>query len=245
MRNQPVQSPPVVEKRRSSAPFWLSLLSLLLATTALVVSGVTLRRMTAMEDNVNSLREEVNRLSLAPAPAPVATPSPTTVPSPPVVIVSPTTNPTISPSPSSAETDSNLLNSTFVPGQFVSPAFGTNAEIELLSAQRVTNPDNGGRNVVNVQFRIRRLAEKLPSGQTTLTPSQATARNPANSETYKIVNSDRATPPVSLSSISRNASADAYVWLQVPPEVKSLDIYLPNTQVFRSVPIADSTSTGP
>lgn len=243
MRNQPVQSPPVVEKRRSSAPFWLSLLSLLLATTSLVVSGVTLRRMGAMEDNVNSLREEVNRLSLAPAP--VATPSPTTVPSPPVVIVSPTTNPTISPAPSSAETDSNLLNSTFVPGQFVSPAFGTNAEIELLSAQRVTNPDNGGRNVVNVQFRIRRLAEKLPSGQTTFNASQATARNPANSETYKVLNSDRATPPVSLSSINRNASADAYVWLQVPPEVKSLDIYLPNTQVFSNVPIADSISTSP
>jgi hypothetical protein len=42
-----------------------------------------------------------------------------------------------------------------------------------------------------------------------------------------------------LDFMDQGASADAYVWLQVPEGVKTLDIYIPETQVFKGIAIAD------
>lgn len=125
------------------------------------------------------------------------------------------------------------------PGQFVQPAFGTKGQVELLSVKRIQDPDTGARNVVNVQMRIRRVEPDRVYGSDAIYIGGTTARNPETSETYKAASFDRSTGSVSLFSMRPGSSADAYVWLRVPEETNSIDIYVPDTQAFKNVPIAN------
>lgn len=126
------------------------------------------------------------------------------------------------------------------PGQYLQPAFGTKAQVELLSVKRIQDPELGTRDVVNVQMRVRRIEPERVSGGDVINIGSTTARNPATSETYKAVNFlDRSTGSVSLFSMRPRASADAYVWLRVPEGTNTIDIYVPDTQAFKNVPIAN------
>lgn len=127
----------------------------------------------------------------------------------------------------------------FQPGQFVKLAYGNKAQVELLSLQRIRDPQTANRDVVNVQMRIRRQADDVNATQI-IGVGEMTARNPETTETYKALNpTKRSTGPVVLSDIRKNASVDAYVWLKVPEGVKTLNIYLPETAAFDKVPIAE------
>lgn len=126
------------------------------------------------------------------------------------------------------------------PGQFVQPAFGTKGQVELLSVKRIQDPDTGASNVVNVQMRIRRVEPDRVFGGDAIYVGGTTARNPETSETYKAVKLiERSTGSVSLFSMRAGASADAYVWLRVPEGTNTIDIYVPDTQAFKNVPIAN------
>ncbi|MBD2184667.1 hypothetical protein H6S82_07740 [Planktothrix sp. FACHB-1355] len=127
----------------------------------------------------------------------------------------------------------------FQSGAFQQLAFGTKAQVELLSAKRIADPQTGNRDVVNVQMRIRRLADKVAANN--LIPvGETTARNTVTSETYKAVNPrQNATGTISLSEIRPGASVDAYVWLKVPPNANTLDIFIPETGAIKNVPISN------
>lgn len=125
------------------------------------------------------------------------------------------------------------------PGQFVQPAFGTKGQVELLSVKRIEDPDTQARNVVNVQIRIRRVEPDRVVGSDAIYIGGTTARNPETSETYKTAGFDRSTGSVSLFAMRPGASADAYVWLRVPEGVSNIDIYVPDTQAFKNVPITN------
>ena len=125
------------------------------------------------------------------------------------------------------------------PGQFTQPAFSTKGQVELLSVKRIQDPDTGARNVVNVQMRIRRLEPDRVYGSDAIYVGGTTARNPETSETYKATSFDRSTGSVSLFSMRPGSSADAYVWLRVPEGTNNIDIYVPDTQAFKNVPIAN------
>lgn len=125
------------------------------------------------------------------------------------------------------------------PGQFVQPAFGTKGQVELLSVKRIQDPDTGASNVVNVQMRIRRIEPDRVYGSDAIYIGGTTARNPETSETHKVAGFDRSTGSVSLFSMRPGASADAYVWLRVPEGTNTIDIYVPDTQAFKNVPIAN------
>ncbi len=125
------------------------------------------------------------------------------------------------------------------PGQFMQPAFGTKGQVELLSVKRVQDPDTRTRTVVNVQMRIRRLEPDIAYGSDVIYVGGTTARNPATSETYEQAGFDRSTGSVSLSSMRTGSSADAYVWLRIPEGVNTIDIYVPDTQAFKNVPISN------
>jgi hypothetical protein len=122
------------------------------------------------------------------------------------------------------------------PGQFVQLAFKDKARIELLKIKRIKDPETGTSDVVNVQFRVRRLARDMES-LGIISSYNMTARNPDTSETYKSLGVDRSSGVISLSSVKSGASVDAYVWLKVPDGVKTIDLYIPETQVFENVPI--------
>lgn len=125
------------------------------------------------------------------------------------------------------------------PGQFVQPAFGTKGQVELLSVKRIEDPETKARNVVNVQMRIRRVEPDRVYGSDAIYIGGTTARNPETSETYKAASFDRSTGSVSLFLMRPGASADAYVWLRVPEGTNTIDIYVPDTQAFKNVPIAN------
>jgi hypothetical protein len=131
-------------------------------------------------------------------------------------------------------------NTSVQPGQFVQPALGNKGRVELLGAKRIQDPETGTRDVVNVLFRVYQLAADVkfnPSDPIIL--DRTTARNPNTSETYKAYGDKRSELAINLSSVKKDIPEDGYVWLKVPEGVNTLDIYIPETQVFKNVPIAN------
>ena len=138
-------------------------------------------------------------------------------------------------------------NTAIQPDQFIQPALENRAEVTLLTVQRIQDPDTADSDVVNVQFRVRRMGR---AGTTSvITPVNTTARNPDTGETYdsyrtagikadKEPSEDRATSGILLVTVEEGASVDGYVWLKVPKGVNTVDIYIPETQPFRNVPIS-------
>ncbi|MEH2069013.1 MAG: hypothetical protein V7K47_12760 [Nostoc sp.] len=198
---------------------FLSSVAVLLSTLALGCSGYVAYEVFTLRETLNATN--TNTLSNT---------TPTQVPSPTATTSS--TQPTASPLPATATT------SAIQPGQFVQPAFGKKAEVELLSAKRIKDPETGNRDVINVQMRIRRLATDGVVGSDIISIASATARNPDTSVTYKGVALDRSTGTVSLFQVRPQASADAYIWLRVPDGVNNLDIFVPDTAAFKNVPIS-------
>ncbi|MDZ8240206.1 MAG: hypothetical protein RMZ69_24180 [Nostoc sp. ChiQUE01a] len=197
---------------------FLSSVAVLLSTLALGCSGYVAYELFTLRETLNATN--TNTLSNSTR---TQVPSPTTT--------TPSKEPTASPSPATT-------SSAIQPGQFVQPAFGNKAEVELLSAKRIKDPQTGNRDVINVQMRIRRLATDGVSGSDIISVSSTTARNPDTSETYKGVALDRSTGSVSLFQVRPQASADAYVWLRVPDGINNLDIFVPDTAAFKNVPIS-------
>jgi hypothetical protein len=218
LQNRNLSQPAYTEirNRGNGVSTFLSGVAVLLSTLALGCSGYV-----AYE--VFMLRQTLNTISTASNTIPTQVPSPTATTSP---------QATVSPSPASATT------SAINPGQFVQPAFGKKAEVELLSAKRIKDPETGNRDVVNLQMRIRRLATDGVVGSDIISVASTTARNPDTSVTYKGVALNRSTGSVSLFQVRPQASADAYIWLRVPDGINNLDIFVPDTAAFKNVPIS-------
>jgi hypothetical protein len=195
---------------------FLSGVAVLLSTLALMCSGYAAYQVFTLQQTLNSTRTATN---IAPIPIPSAAPTVET--------------PTATTAPATTATAS-----TFSPGQFVQPAFGNKAKVELLSVKRIKDPESGNRDVVNVQMRVRRVTDRVV-GSDVISIGSTTARNPDTSETYKAVAFDRSTGSVSLFQLRTNSSADAYVWLRIPEGVNNLDIFVPDTAAFQNVPISN------
>jgi len=194
---------------------FLSGVAVLLSTLALVCSGYTAYQVFTLQQTLNSTRTTSNILPIPAVPT-AETPTPATI--------APATTATAS---------------TFTPGQFVQPAFGNKAKVELLSLKRIKDPGTGNRDVLNLQMRVRRVAADGVVVSDIISIGSTTARNPDTSETYKAVSLDRSTGSVSLFGLRANSSADAYVWLRVPEGVNNLDIFVPDTAAFQNVPISN------
>ncbi|ARV60503.1 hypothetical protein BZZ01_19380 [Nostocales cyanobacterium HT-58-2] len=225
---------------------FLSSVAVLLSTLALLCSGYTAYQ-------VFTLQQTLNVASASNSSATTSTQKTSSV-------ETSTASPDISPSPletssstekttqSTTETEtvssppkskSTATSSTIKPGQFVQPAFGNKAEVELLSVKRIKDPATANRDVVNVQMRIRRLATDGISPEQSVAIFNTTARNPDTSETYKGVDIKRSTGSVGLFSLRPKASADAYVWLRIPDGVDKVDVFVPDTAAFSQVPISN------
>ncbi len=198
-------------------------IAIALSTLALLGTGFTLQQISQLQQTVKELKTALSKSSIAANPTAVTAggpPSSSTTASNPVPAATPT-------------------STEIKPGQFVQPAFGKDAQVELLSVKRIQNPDSGQRDVVNVQMRIRRLAPDDVYGDNSINVGAATARNPETSQTYEAVGFVRSTGPVSLASMRKGASADAYVWMKIPEGVNTIDLFVPDTKAFTKVPISN------
>ena len=194
-------------------------IAIALSTLALLGTVATLQQISQLRQTIKELKTAVSKSATAVNPEAVKAPQSNTIsnPAPPVTLSSP----------------------EITPGQFVHAAFGKEAQVELLSVKRIQNSETGQRDVVNVQMRIRRLAPDDNYGDNSINVAATTARNPETSQTYEAVGLDRSTGPVSLSSMRKGSSADAYVWLKIPEGVNTIDIFVPDTKAFTKVPISN------
>lgn len=219
LQNRNVSQPEYtqIRNRGNGVSTFLSGVAVLLSTLALGCSGYVAYEVFTLQQTLNANNTVTNTI-------PIQVPSRTATTS---------LQATASPSPATATT------SAINPGQFVQPAFGKKAKVELLSAKRIKDPETGNRDVVNVQMRIRRLATDGVVSSDIISVASTTARNPDTSVTYKGVALDRSTGSVSLFQVRPQASADSYIWLRVPDGINNLDIFVPDTAAFKNVPISN------
>jgi hypothetical protein len=138
-----------------------------------------------------------------------------------------------------AATDNSLAVST-EPGKLVQPGLDNKAEVTLLAAERIQDPDTGNSDVVNVRLRIRRVAENVSAYDFINVGGAVAQELGSEMAIYEAVDAiKKSTGPISLEGIRKGASVDAYVWLRVPEKVKALNIRVPETEVFQAVKIAN------
>jgi hypothetical protein len=204
----------------------LSSIATVISLLAIILSGFTTYKVFSIEQEIGALRTSAaTQKTVQPSPSLENTTADTSIPSP---------------SSTPENTSPSAQTVGIQPGQFVQSAFGNKAKVELLAVKRIRDPETGQRNVVNVQFRARRL---VGNGEANpyewIYPRNTTARNPDTSEVYKLVDSQRATSDLNLNFVKRGESLDAYVWLEIPDGASTVDLYIPKTQVFKSVPITN------
>lgn len=206
----------------------LSSLAIALSSLALLLSGYTALQLAGLRNEIIALRE-AQTAAMAPAPSPELTPA-----NPNAVLPETSTQPQ-----STTSSPASTATTAIQPGQFVQNAYGTKAKVELLSAKRIQDPETGMRDVVNVQMRIRRVGPDVV-GTDLISLGETAARNPDTSETYQPVDAvRRSSGVVSLFQMRQGASADAYVWMQVPEGVSTIDLFIKETRAFKAVPIAN------
>ena len=130
----------------------------------------------------------------------------------------------------------NIQGQNTTAGNAAKKAFGNRAQVQLLSVERVENPDTGKRDLVTVQMRVSRLADNVGRNDVINVP-QITARNYVSKTVYKSVPVASSTGSISLNSIPKGQSVDASVVLKVPEGVQFVDIDVPETGTFEEVEI--------
>jgi hypothetical protein len=123
------------------------------------------------------------------------------------------------------------------PDKSVQKAFGNQAQVQLVSVQRVVNPQTGKGDFVNVQLRIRRLADEV-NAKNAINVGRITARNSVSNTVYNAVESPGAISSIALNSIPKGESVNAAIALKIPPGVQVVDIYVPETGTFEQVQIS-------
>ncbi|MCY7322975.1 MAG: hypothetical protein LH660_14530 [Phormidesmis sp. CAN_BIN36] len=127
------------------------------------------------------------------------------------------------------------------PGRFIQPIYNGDGRIELLSVDRVNGASDS--NVVNLKMRVQRVREQV-TGVGDINLAKTVAINSRTNMRYSAF--DFRTPfgnALSLYSLRPGESADVMVMLRVPEGLNRVDLQIPETVLFRGVPIATSSST--
>jgi len=223
---------PIVYAKRSHGHAGLSFLTtlaFLLSLVSLGVSGFLAYRLLDLQQAFSVVNGALNQ-----NPALKTSPGGQSAPN------QPSTN---QPAESSQQPPQSAANPSGQTGQSTQTAIDNRAQVELIAVNRIQNPNTKLRDFVNIQFRVRRIAPKTDAvsyEQGVIYPGSTTARNPTTGETYPAVDRiNRATSNVSVSDLNPNATADAYVWMQIPENTTAIDILIPKTQAFKNVSIAN------
>nr|WP_290227713.1 hypothetical protein [Trichocoleus desertorum] len=217
--NRDAEKPPVrpdSQRQNSANGNLLSKVAILFSVMALTFSGFAIYQVKQLQ-----------------APAPSATKTPQSK-------INPDASSSTSATTTSPTTSATTDIATTEPGKLVQLALDNKAEVTLLTAERIQDPDTGNSDVVNVKLRIRRLAENV-SAYDFINVGGAVAQEPESTiATYQPVDPiKKSTGPISLQGIRKEASADAYVWLRVPEGVSTLNIRVPGAEVFEAVKIVN------
>jgi len=120
--------------------------------------------------------------------------------------------------------------------QLVQTALGNKARVELTAVKRIP----GKTDEVSVEMRIERLADIVDDSDV-ISVGSTTATNPDSSETYQAIDFlRRSSGEATLSDMRRGEPVEAYVVLNIPAGVNTIDIYIDNTPPFKNIAIADA-----
>lgn len=242
-KERDVQTPAAssVMQRTVNGASILSGAALFLSTLAVVGTGFAIHQISRLKGDISELSNSVKTLTTAPNPAnnlgntPVNSAEGIVSSPPPIITPTPQTAPVARPGETTASGNIQIQ-----PGQFVKPTLNNKGQVQLIAVKRIQDPITKSSSIVNVQFRVRRLAAEIDGVNDSFYAFDTTARHPETSETYRPVDPiQHSTGTLSLYDMRRGASADAYVWLRVPQGVNTLDISIPDTEVFRNVPVAN------
>jgi hypothetical protein len=223
---------------------FLSGIALLLSVIALGGAGFVLAQTFQLQQSFRELNASVQKSPIA-SELPQVDNSPTVSMAEPIQITNAEPN--------------QQAKAEIQPGQFVQYAFKDEAQVELLSVNRIQNPENNVRDVVNIRMRFRRL--KKEQGTNIITLNETKARNPETNETYESYHnvirdvekeqakregtetdhskSNRSSGSILMTLVKQGSSVDSYVWMSIPEEVKSIDLFVPKTAAFLKVPISE------
>ncbi|PZD75324.1 hypothetical protein C1752_00023 [Acaryochloris thomasi RCC1774] len=143
-------------------------------------------------------------------------------------------------SPTAQETDpdeSSRNGQSIQLGQFSQVALDGQARVEITAAKRLETAEGSADNMIVLELRYRRLVDTVV-GNGYIHLGKAQARNPDTREIYRPIANDKKTAPFFAKTLPTDAWADAFVWLQVPKEIDTVDVVLDKTPVFKGVPIS-------
>ena len=148
----------------------------------------------------------------------------------------------------SNDTDSPSDSSSDSPSAASEPLVSTLAhqdsvQIEIVSEQRQSDAESGGKGNVNVNLREKRADNweeiKQDGGPSSFYLSGTKGRNAKTNAVYTVPSS-RYTDSQPMSKLSSEVWSDAYFWLRnVPEDLQELDIVFRDTAIIEGVPISD------
>lgn len=204
-----------------------SVFALLLSLGAIALSGVTFLKVSVIEKQLS------DQAALSPAEEA------------PTVMATDDSDALTSSSETAADSvtavDGESANIAFEPGQFSALGYKNAVQIELVSAQRLSEAESGEEGIVNVNVRLKRTvdAEEIRGdGYYSFTFYEVKGRNPETNAVYNTQN-QRYTDTTHIRELSSEAWSEGYFWLKdVPEGVQTLDIVFPETATFEGVRIS-------
>lgn len=247
-------------QRENSRAMLISNAGLALSIISIFSSGLLLSQLLKLQQELSTTRESVNQavtalnsVSTNPTSQPSASTSPAPQSANPEVAnqVPESTNPASQPANPEAvnSTESQTIPETtqsasapteIKPGEYIQPAFGNKAKVELLQVNRIRDRESDDNNIVNVQFQVRRVTDRV-LGSDIIDTTEIKARDPDTSEVYERKPYTYG-KSLELESLPKDKPVKTYVWLSVPTGVTAIDIIIPQTQVFEKVPIKDMST---
>lgn len=121
------------------------------------------------------------------------------------------------------------------PGRYLQPTLDRSGEVEILSANQVTQ--DGNLNLATIQLRIRRLNQPV-TGLTEIDLPNTIALNTRTNEKFAAVRTQTPNDQfITMASLRPGATVNASVTVRVPKDLDRIDLDIPNVRVFRNVPI--------
>lgn len=121
----------------------------------------------------------------------------------------------------------------FQPGQLVKPIGNGKGELEFVSIKRMQNPDTNKRDLVLVKMNVR-CFDYTARWWLYINSSYVTVNNP---ETYDKYNFVDGTNIITMDDIAKGTTAGAFMKIQIPENVKLVDIFIEKVEAFKNVSI--------
>jgi hypothetical protein len=133
--------------------------------------------------------------------------------------------------PTTPQTSGSVIE--FQPGQLVKPIGNGKGELEFVSIKRIQNPDTNKRDLVLVKMNVRYF-DYTGGWSIGLYNFSVTANNPETYDEYDFIDG---TGTINMNKIAKGTTAGAFMKIQIPENVKLVDIFIEDVEAFKNVSI--------